>query len=86
MNYNSLFLIIEFIRPMPFIIFLILTYKFFVHRETKKEGKNKRFIYMNIGYIRVCLDKNFNKLDERYRNAFRRVSGIKERMNLIEGG
>lgn len=50
-------------------------------QEQKVDGKSEGAMLSDIGYIKACVDrveKNLNKVDERYRNIAERVAKVEE--------
>ena len=69
MNETIIVTLVGFLASLSSIIFAFLAFKRSERQEHKKEGKNEGLIISDIGYIKACVDrmeKNFNKLDERY--------------------
>ena len=63
---------------------MLLAYLAFKRNEkidTKKEGKSEGLILSDIGYIKACVDrmeKNLNKVDERYKDIVVRIVRLEE--------
>ena len=62
-------------------------WKFFLNylalfmEDKKKDWKNEGAILSDIAYIKACVDrveKNINKVDERYRNIAERLAKVEE--------
>lgn len=50
-------------------------------QEQKVDGKTEGAMLSDIGYIKACVDrveKNLNKVDERYRNIAERLAKVEE--------
>ena len=56
--------------------------------DAKDEGKHQGSIFSDLGYIKACVDrveKNLNKVDERYRNILERLVKVEEAVaNIIK--
>ena len=49
--------------------------------DAKNEGKHQGSIFSDLGYIKACVDrveKNLNKVDERYKDVLQRLSKVEE--------
>lgn len=57
-------------------------------KDEHTEAKNEGAILSDIGYIKACVDrveKNLNKVDERYRNVVERLAKVEEAVaNVIK--
>lgn len=54
----------------------MLPLSFIIGKDDKEEGKAEGVMISDIGYIKACVDrleKNFNKVDELYKNISERV-------------
>lgn len=63
------------------IIFGYLALKRSNRKEERVEGKNEGEMIADIGYIKSCVErveKNLNKVDERYRNIIERIARLEE--------
>ena len=81
MNETIIVTLVGFLASLSSIIFAFLAFKRSERQEHKKEGKNEGLIISDIGYIKACVDrmeKNFNKLDERYNQVLERLSKAEE--------
>lgn len=50
-------------------------------QDAKNEGKHQGSIFSDIGYIKACVDrveKNLNKVDERYKDVIERLAKVEE--------
>lgn len=73
--------IVSLCASMSSIIFALVAFKKSERQEHKKEGKNKGIILSDIGYIKACVDrveKNLNKVDERYQDVVERLAKVEE--------
>lgn len=76
MSYELLISLIGLIGALSSIIFSYLAFKRSNKKEDKEEGKAEGVMISDIGYIKACVDrleKNFNKVDELYKNISERV-------------
>ena len=63
------------------ILFAYIAFKRSDRKEHKDEGKSEGVMFSDIGYIKACVDrveKNLNKVDERYRNIAERIAKLEE--------
>ena len=73
--------IIGIIGTLSSIFFAYLACKKSNMQEQKVEGKTEGAMLSDIGYIKACVDrveKNLNKVDERYRIILERVAKAEE--------
>ncbi len=73
--------IVSLCASMSSIIFALVAFKKSERQEHKKEGKNEGIILSDIGYIKACVDrveKNLNKVDERYQDVVERLAKVEE--------
>lgn len=69
-----------------------IIFSFFAFKRTEKEihikaGKNEGLILSDIGHIKACVDrveKNLNKVDERYRDMLERLATLEGKVISIE--
>ena len=76
MSYELLISLIGLIGALSSIIFSYLAFKSSNKKDDKEEGKAEGVMISDIGYIKACVDrleKNFNKVDELYKNISERV-------------
>lgn len=76
MSYELLISLIGLIGALSSIIFSYLAFKRSNKKDDKEEGKAEGVMISDIGYIKACVDrleKNFNKVDELYKNISERV-------------
>ena len=76
MSYELLISLIGLTGALSSIIFSYLAFKRSNKKEDKEEGKAEGVMISDIGYIKACVDrleKNFNKVDELYKNISERV-------------
>ena len=76
MSYELLISLIGLIGALSSIIFSYLAFKRSNKKDDKEEGKTEGVMISDIGYIKACVDrleKNFNKVDELYKNISERV-------------
>lgn len=58
-------------------------------QEQKVDGKSEGAMLSDIGYIKACVDrveKNLNKVDERYRNIAERLAKVEEAVTNVTKG
>ena len=73
--------VIGIIGTLSSIFFAYLACKKTNMQEQKVDGKTEGAMLSDIGYIKACVDrveKNLNKLDERYRNIAERLAKVEE--------
>ena len=76
MSYELLISLIGLIGALSSIIFSYIAFKRSNKKDDKEEGKAEGVMISDIGYIKACVDrleKNFNKVDELYKNISERV-------------
>ena len=81
MSLNIIVTIVGLIASSSSIIFALFTFKRAEREEHKKNGKNEGLILSDIGYIKACVDrveKNLNKVDERYQDVVERLAKVEE--------
>ena len=81
MNYELTISLVGFLASLSSIIFAYLAFKRSNKEEDKSEGKTEGVMFSDIGYIKACVDrveKNLNKVDERYRNILERLAKVEE--------
>lgn len=73
--------VIGIIGTLSSIFFAYLACKKSNMQEQKVDGKTEGAMLSDIGYIKACVDrveKNLNKVDERYRNIAERLAKVEE--------
>lgn len=73
--------IIGIIGTLSSVFFAYLAFKRNAKNESKKQGKYEGSIISDIVYIKDCVDRverNLNKVDERYRNILERLVKVEE--------
>ena len=81
MNYELTISLVGLLASLSSIIFAYLAFKRSNKEEDKSEGKTEGVMFSDIGYIKACVDrveKNLNKVDERYRNILERLAKVEE--------
>ena len=81
MNYELTISLVGLLASLSSIIFAYLAFKRSNKEEDKSEGKTEGVMFSDIGYIKACVDrveKNLNKVDERYRNILERLARVEE--------
>ena len=75
MNFELALSLVGLFASISSIVFAYLAFKRSNKHEQRIEGKNEGVMFSDIGYIKACVDrveKNLNKVDERYRNIAER--------------
>ena len=73
--------IIGVIGTLSSIFFAYLAFKKNMLDDHRTDGKAEGIMFSDIGYIKACVDrveKNLNKVDERYRDMLQRLSKAEE--------
>lgn len=68
------------------IIFAYLAFRSKDKQEQKTDGKTEGVMFSDIGYIKACVDrveKNLNKVDERYRDILERLAKVEESVSNV---
>lgn len=68
------------------IVFAYLAFKRGEKHDQKTDGKTEGVMFSDIGYIKACVDrveKNLNKVDERYRNVAERLAKLEESVSNV---
>ncbi len=86
---NDLTIVLSIISSIGVITSILFTYLSFKRNNLKdksKEGKNEGIVMSDIGYIKACLErveKNLNKVDDRYRSIGERIARVEESVSNI---
>lgn len=78
--------VIGIIGTLSSIYFAYLACKKSNIQEQKIDGKTEGAMLSDIGYIKACVDrveKNLNKVDERYRNIAERLAKVEEAVSNV---
>jgi hypothetical protein len=78
--------VIGVIGTLSSIFFAYLACKKSNMQEQKVDGKSEGAMLSDIGYIKACVDrveKNLNKVDERYRNIAERLAKVEEAVTNV---
>lgn len=78
--------VIGVIGTLSSIFFAYLACKKSNMKEQKVDGKSEGAMLSDIGYIKACVDrveKNLNKVDERYRNIAERLAKVEEAVTNV---
>lgn len=81
MNFELALSLVGLFASVSSIVFAYLAFKRSNKQEQRIEGKNEGVMFSDIGYIKACVDrveKNLNKVDERYRNIAERIAKLEE--------
>ena len=68
------------------IVFAYLAFKRGEKHDQQNEAKTEGVMFSDIGYIKACVDrveKNLNKVDERYRNIAERLAKLEESVSNV---
>ena len=78
---NKMVTIISFFASLSSIVFAYLAFKRSEKQDCKNQGKTEGVIFSDVGYIKACVDrveKNLNKVDDRYRSISERLAKLEE--------
>lgn len=78
---DNLTILIGIVGTLSSIFFAYLAFKRNNALDQKTEAKHEGAMFSDIGYIKACVDrveKNLNKVDERYRDMLQRLSKAEE--------
>lgn len=81
MSSELAFALVGFFASISSIVFAYLSFRRSEKRDQKSDGKTEGVMFSDIGYIKACVDrveKNLNKMDERYRNIAERLAKVEE--------
>ena len=73
--------LVSFFASVSSIVFAYLAFRRSDKQDQLTEGKTEGVMFSDIGYIKACVDrveKNLNKVDERYRNIAERLAKLEE--------
>lgn len=79
--------IIGVIGTLSSIFFAYLAFKKNMLDDHRTDGKAEGIMFSDIGYIKACVDrveKNLNKVDERYRNIAERLARFEEGLENLK--
>ena len=79
--------IIGVIGTISSIFFAYLAFKKNMLDDHRTDGKAEGIMFSDIGYIKACVDrveKNLNKVDERYRNIAERLARFEEGLENLK--
>ena len=86
MNLEIVIILIGLCASVSSIVFSYLAFKKGEKEEHKMEAKSEGVMFSDIGYIKACVDrveKNLNKVDERYRNIAERLAKLEESLQNV---
>ena len=86
-NLTIIVSVIGIIGTLSSIYFAFLACKKTNMQEQKVDGKTEGAMLSDIGYIKACVDrveKNLNKVDERYRNIAERLARFEEGLENLK--
>lgn len=81
MQVEAILAFVSFFASVSGIVFAYLAFKRSKEQDNRLTGKNEGVMFSDIGYIKACVDrveKNLNKVDERYRNIAERLAKVEE--------
>ena len=81
MNFEFSIALVSFFASISSIVFAYLAFRRSDRQDQKIDGKREGVMFSDIGYIKACVDrveKNLNKVDERYRNIAERLAKLEE--------
>ena len=79
--------IIGVIGTLSSIFFAYLAFRKNMLDDHRTDGKAEGIMFSDIGYIKACVDrveKNLNKVDERYRNIAERLARFEEGLENLK--
>ena len=68
------------------VVFAYLAFKRSKENDNKENGKTEGIMFSELGYIKACVDrveKNLNKVDERYGNIAERLAKVEESVSNV---
>ena len=86
MNFELALSLVGLCASVSSIVFAYLAFKRSTKQDSKIEGKNEGVMVSDIRYIKACVDrveKNLNKVDERYRNVAERIAKLEEAVSNV---
>ena len=86
MSIELMITLVGFLSSIFSILFAYIAFKRSDRKEHKDEGKNEGVMFSDIGYIKACVDrveKNLNKVDERYRSIAERLAKLEESVSNV---
>lgn len=81
MNFEIVVILVGLLASVSSIVFAYLAFRRSDKIEHHSEGRTEGAMFSDIGYIKACVDrveKNLNKVDERYRNIAERLAKLEE--------
>ena len=81
MDFELAFALVGFFTSISSVVFAYLAFRRSDKQDQKIDGKTEGVMVSDIGYIKACVDrveKNLNKVDERYRNIAERLAKAEE--------
>ena len=86
MNFELAVILVGFFASLSSIVFAYLAFRRSDRQEHKTDGKTEGVMFSDIGYIKACVDrveKNLNKVDERYRDIAERLAKVEESVTNV---
>ena len=81
MDFEVIVILVGLCASFSSIIFSYLAFRRSEKQEHRNDAKTEGIMVSDIGYIKACVDrveKNFNKVEERYRNIAERLAKQEE--------
>ncbi len=81
MSFELVVALVGFFASISSIVFAYLAFRRSETQDKRSDGKTEGVMFSDIGYIKACVDrveKNLNKVDERYRNIAERLAKVEE--------
>ena len=81
MKLETTIALVGFFASLSSIVFSYLAFKRSNAIDQKSDVKKEGVIFSDIGYIKACVDrveKNLNKVDERYKDVIERLAKVEE--------
>ena len=86
MNFELVVAFVGLWASLSSIVFAYLAFKRSDKHDQKTDGKTEGVMFSDIGYIKACVDrveKNLNKVDERYRDIAERLAKVEESVTNV---
>ena len=80
-SFDLVIVLVGLMASLSSIIFAYLAFRKGDKEQHLNEGKTEGVMFSDIGYIKACVDrveKNLNKVDERYRGIAERLAKLEE--------
>ena len=86
MNFDLVVVLVGLFASLSSIVFAYLAFRRGDKHDQKSDGRTEGVMFSDIGYIKACVDrveKNLNKVDERYRNIAERLAKLEETVGNV---